>query len=71
MDKEMLITVLTWLVIALGTGLVTSLIWFARRTVSQVDTCLQVLQRVMRRLSILELKAGIPITESDSDVVDP
>ena len=66
----MLISVLTWLVIVMGTGLVGSLIWFARRTVSQVDKCLRVLQRVLRRLSILELKAGIPITDSDSDVED-
>lgn len=37
MDQQSLINVLTWGVVTLGSGLVFSLIWFARRMIAQMD----------------------------------
>ena len=37
MDTATLISVLTWCLITVGTGLVLSVVWFARRIVAQLD----------------------------------
>ena len=37
MDAQTLINVLTWGIVTVGTGLVFSVVWFARRIVAQLD----------------------------------
>ena len=37
MDTQSLISTLTWLLIAAGGGLLSSIVWFARRIVAQLD----------------------------------
>ena len=43
MDTPMLVSVLTWALITVGTALVGSLVWFAMRIVAQLDRLEQLL----------------------------
>ncbi len=58
MDAPTLINVLTWCLVAVGTGLVWCLVWFALRIVSQLDKLEELFSRettgIDKRLTRLE-----------------
>ena len=65
MDTQMLINVLTWALITAGTGLLTSVVWFARRIVNQLDRLEELFQNEVhgldRRILLLEAwREGFP-----------
>jgi hypothetical protein len=49
-DQQTLINLLTWGVVTLGSGLVFSLIWFARRMIAQMDRIESAFQEQMHDL---------------------
>ena len=71
MDQPTLISVLAWMLVAVGGLLLSALIWFARRSVSQMDRVQQILTRTLLRLSILESRAGIRTTHDDLMDMEP
>ena len=70
MDTQGLINVLAWGLVGVGGLLLSSLIWFARRSVSQLDKMQNMISRLLLRVALLERNAGIRNVERDSDVAD-
>jgi hypothetical protein len=69
-DQQTLTNFLIWGVGILGAGFVSLVVYLAGRVVAQLDKVQRILGRILIRLSILEQKAGIRITEQDMEDVD-
>jgi hypothetical protein len=65
MDQQTFIGLLLTGISVLGTALIAALLWFVRRAVAQSDRQRAVVRRILQRLLIVELRAGIRTMNPD------